>query len=87
MATQRKVEIFSAGCSACQETIDLVNKIACPSCTVEILDMANPDVGSRAKALGIQSIPAIVVNGELASCCQGRGLTEAQLREAGIGKS
>ena len=31
---KRKIEIFSAGCAACEDTIELVNKIACPSCEV-----------------------------------------------------
>jgi Zn ribbon nucleic-acid-binding protein len=29
---KRTIEIFTARCPACQETIDLVNKTACPSC-------------------------------------------------------
>jgi len=32
MAEKRKIEVFSAGCAACEETIQLVNRIACPSC-------------------------------------------------------
>jgi len=30
-------------------------------------------------------VPAVAVNGVLASCCAGRGVDEAQLREAGVG--
>jgi hypothetical protein len=30
MTTKRKIEIFSAGCPACEETIQLINSIACP---------------------------------------------------------
>lgn len=86
MSEKRKIEIFSAGCPACQETIDLVNKIACPSCEVEILDMHKPEVSSRAKELGISSVPAVVVDGKLASCCEGRGPDEEALKQAGIGE-
>ena len=32
--SKRIVEVFSAGCSACQATIDLVNDIACGACEV-----------------------------------------------------
>ena len=32
MSIKRKIEVFSAGCPACEETIKLVNRIACPSC-------------------------------------------------------
>ena len=85
MATTRKIEVFSAGCAVCEDTIALINKIACPSCEVEILDMHKADVSSRAKRYGIRSIPAVVVDGKLADCCAGRGPDEVQLRAAGIG--
>lgn len=85
MKPKRKIEVFSAGCPVCQETIDLVNKIACPSCEISVLEMGNPDVAKRAKELGVRSVPAVVVNGKLASCCKERGPTEAALKVAGIG--
>ena len=84
---KRKIEIFTAGCPACKETIDLVNKTACPSCEVSILDMKDAAVARRAKSLGIRSVPAVVVDGELASCCAGRGVDEASLRAAGVGQA
>lgn len=87
MATKRKIEVFSAGCPACQETIALVNRVACPSCEVSVLDMQDPKVASRAKGLGIRSVPAVVISGKLADCCAGRGPDEATLRAAGLGVS
>ena len=86
MATKRTIEIFSAGCPACEETVELINRIACPSCDVTVLDMRNPDVARRAKSLGIRSVPAVVINGTLADCCAGRGVDEATLRAAGLGQ-
>ncbi len=85
MTTIRKIQVFSAGCAACEDTITLINKIACPSCEVEILDMHKPEVSRKAKQYGIHSVPAVVVDGRLADCCAGRGPDEAQLRAAGIG--
>ena len=87
MSNKRTIEIFSAGCAACQETIDLVNQVACPSCEVTILDMNDAAVATRAKGLGIRSVPAVVINGKLADCCAGRGPDEATLRAAGIGQT
>ena len=87
MPNTRKVEIYSAGCSACQETIDLVNQIACPSCDVSILDMNNNDISQRAKALGIHRVPAVVIDGKLADCCLVSAPDEKSLRAAGIGRS
>jgi glutaredoxin 3 len=83
---KRQVEVFSAGCGACQETIDLINQIACPSCEIVVHDMHDADVAKRAKTLGIRSVPAVVVDGRLADCCAGRGPTEAALRQAGVGQ-
>ncbi|MDQ3831567.1 MAG: thioredoxin family protein [Candidatus Tectomicrobia bacterium] len=86
MNAKRTVEIFSAGCPACEDTIELVNRVACPSCEVTVLDMKQPDVASRARRLGIRSVPAVVINGELADCCTGRGPDEQTLRAAGLGQ-
>ena len=83
--TKRKIEVFSAGCPACEEAIALVNRIACSSCEVEVLDMRDRAVAERAKRYGVKSVPAVVVNGQLAECCKGNGVTEADLRSAGVG--
>ncbi|MGQ0658412.1 MAG: thioredoxin family protein [Chromatiales bacterium] len=87
MATKRKIEVFSAGCPACEETVQLVNRIACPSCEVTLHDMNDPAVAKRAKTLGIRSVPAVAINGKLADCCAGRGPEEATLRAAGVGQA
>ena len=83
--TKRVVEVFSAGCPACQETTNLVNRLACASDEVSVLDMKEASVASRAKGLGIRSVPAVVIDGRLADCCQGRGPDEAILKAAGLG--
>jgi len=85
MAATRKIEVFSAGCTICEDTVALINRIACPSCEVEILDMHKPEVAKKARAYGVRSVPAVAVNGRLADCCAGRGPDENQLRAAGIG--
>ena len=85
MTAKRKVEIFSAGCPTCEETIELVNRIACDSCDVQVLDMNQPGVTERAKTLGVSSVPAVAVDGKLADCCAG-GPNEVSLRAAGIGQ-
>lgn len=87
MSAKRKIEIFSAGCPLCEDAIDLVNQIACPSCEVEVLDTRKPEVAEKAKQYGIQSVPAVAINGKLADCCTGRGINEASLRAAGIGQA
>ena len=86
MSNKRKIEVFSAGCPACEETVNLVNRIACPSCEVIVLDMNDPNVASRANSLGIRSVPAVLINGKLADCCAGRGPDETTLRASGLGQ-
>ena len=83
---KRQVEVFSAGCGACKETIDLINQIACPSCEITVHDMNDAGVAKRAKTLGVRSVPAVVINGKLAACCAGRGPDETTLRAAGLGQ-
>lgn len=85
MSAKRKIEIFSAGCPVCQEAIGTIKDNACPSCEVNILDMNDPAVSSRANILGIKSVPAIVIDGKLAGCCAGRGPDIEALKAAGLG--
>lgn len=87
MANQRKVEVFSAGCGVCEETVSLVKRIACDSCDVSVLDMRDDQVAERAKRLGVRTVPAVVVDGELAACCEDAGPTESALCAAGIGQA
>ena len=87
MTSERKVEVFSAGCVVCEETVSLVRRIACDSCEVSVLDMKDDQVAARAKRLGISAVPAVVVDGELAACCEDAGPTESALRAAGVGQA
>ena len=84
---KRKVEIFSAGCQTCEDTIKLVKDIACSSCEITILDMSDADVAKRASSLGVRSIPAVAVDGKLADCCQNGGVSKSTLQAAGIGQA
>lgn len=86
MSEQRQIEVFSAGCPVCQETIDMVSRLACASCEVSVLDMNDQAVASRAQSLGIKSVPAVAINGVLADCCAGRGVDEHVLRAQGLGQ-
>ena len=86
MDNRRTVEVFSAGCAVCDETIDLVNRLACPSCDVSVLDMRDDAVAARARTLGVRSVPAVAIDGRLAACCAGRGPDADALRAAGLGR-
>lgn len=84
--TNRRIEIFSAECPACDERIREIRNAACPSCDVQVLDMRDGAVAERARKLGIRSIPAVVIGGILADCCAGRGPDLETLQAAGLGR-
>jgi len=86
MTAKRKIEVFSAGCPACEDTVKLVSDIACESCEIVVLDMHDANVAARAKKLGVRSVPAVAVNGALAGCCAGRGPDASILKTAGLGQ-
>ena len=78
----KKIEVFSAGCSTCKETIEMVKRLAGSSHEVVVHDMQKADIASKAKQYGVRSVPAIVIDGKLASCCAGRGPEEHVLKAA-----
>ncbi len=85
MSAKRKIEIFSAGCPVCKDAIAAIKNNACASCDVTILDMNDAAVSNRATSLGIKSVPAVVIDGQLADCCAGRGPDIEALKTAGLG--
>lgn len=85
MTSKRSVEVFSAGCPICDETVQLVKKLACPSCEVTVYDMHESQAQEKAREYGIVSLPSVVIDGKLADCCR-RGKVDAEtLRAAGVG--
>ena len=47
--------------------------------------MNQPDVAAKAKEYGVKTVPAVVIDGQLASCCTNAGPNEEALRAAGLG--
>jgi glutaredoxin len=84
MGDKRKVEIFSAGCPICKETIAAVRREASSSSEIIVHDMHDMRIAQRARELGIRSIPAVVIDGKLADCCVGRGVKVGVLKSAGL---
>jgi glutaredoxin 3 len=79
---KHKIEVFSAGCKTCKDTIATVKKLAGSEHEVIVHDMQNGEIAIRAAQHGVRSVPAVVINGKLAGCCEGRGVEENVLREA-----
>jgi len=86
MDSKRKVEVFSAGCALCEEVIDLVRREADSSFEVIVRNMLDARFLARAEQLGIRSVPAVVIDGKLASCCTPRGV-DLQVLKNELGKA
>ncbi len=88
---KRKVEVFTAGCPLCDDTVKLVNSLACPSCDVKVYDLregcATQECRDLAQRYGVKTVPAVVVDGQIADCCRSEGVSEASLRALGVGSA
>ncbi|MGH9123294.1 MAG: thioredoxin family protein [Acidimicrobiales bacterium] len=83
---RRRVEVFSAGCATCRRTIDRLREQIDSRHEIVIQDMSDAEVAKRADALGIRTVPAVVVDGSLLSCCANTGPTLQGLQAAGLGR-
>lgn len=83
MMNKRQIEIFTADCPLCDETVKLVRKLVCSSCQVSIYDLREPVDLAKAEQYGVNGVPAIAVNGRLV--LTGKPNKE-QLQTLGIGQ-
>lgn len=86
MATKRAVEVFTAGCTVCDEAVQAIRKIACDSCDVQIQDMRTDAVKTKARKYGIKRVPAVVVDGQLADCCKQGAIDLGTIQRLGVGR-
>jgi len=88
--TKRKIELFTAGCTVCEPVVEMVKSMACSSCEVVIYNVAESsdtkECLEKVKSYSIKSLPAIAVNGILLNCCQNKGISVDELKNAGIGQ-
>ena len=85
MPDKRVVEVFTAGCSICDDVVQTVEEMACDCCDVRIQNTRDTAVAHRAKELGVARVPAVVINGKLVDCCAG-GIDTDTLKAAGLGQ-
>ncbi|MCI0488703.1 MAG: thioredoxin family protein [Blastocatellia bacterium] len=63
MSKKRTIEIFTAGCPLCNETVAAV-KNAVASCGCEVIERS---VSSEsAKNYGVRAVPTVVIDGQIA---------------------
>jgi glutaredoxin 3 len=85
--SKRTIEVFSAGCPCCDAALEAVRAASCGSCDVQVLDMKDAKVAARAKQLGINRVPAVVIDGKLADCCSTGEIDVEVLRSMGLGQA
>lgn len=81
---KRQVEVFTAGCPVCEPAVQMVNELACPDCEVTVYNL-NDVHAEKAQRYGIKTLPTVVVNGRVVSCCDNRGPDRDELAAAGVG--
>jgi len=84
--TKRQVQVFTAGCPVCEPAVKLVNEMACPDCEVTVHDLHDAAGAARASSYGVQTVPAVVVDGRIASWCGNAGPNKEELSASGVGQ-
>ncbi|HAZ46181.1 MAG TPA: thioredoxin family protein [Cyanobacteria bacterium UBA11369] len=78
---KRQIEIFTADCPLCDETVQMVQELACPSCEVSVINLREGI--DKAQQYGVLAAPAIAINGTLV--LTGKPNRE-QLKAVGVGQ-
>lgn len=62
----KKIEVFTANCPLCKDTLELIKKESCSECEVIERRCSGDECCDPAKDYGIKAVPTIVVNGKIA---------------------
>lgn len=64
--SKRKIEVFSAGCPLCNETLEFVRN-AVSDCGCEVIERrcAGSELCDEAKQYGVRAMPTVVVDGRI----------------------
>ncbi len=79
--SKRQIEIFTASCSLCDETVRMVQELVCSSCEVSVYNLQ--EELEKAQQYGVKAVPAIAINGTLV--LTGKP-TREQLQAVGVGQ-
>ena len=82
---KRTVEVFTAGCGLCDDALQRVRALVCESCDLQVHDLNTSAGIARARQHGVVRAPSVVINGQLAGCCDQGGIDESVLRGLGVG--
>lgn len=62
----KRIEVFTAGCPLCKDTLDSIKKEACPECEVIERRCTGNECCQPAKDYDIKAVPTVVVDGQIA---------------------
>lgn len=86
---KRKVEVFTAGCPVCDPAVKMVQELACSSCDIHIHDLnkgcKTDECRIEAQRYSLKTVPAVVVDGKVAACCENNGPNKEEFKAAGVG--
>lgn len=57
------IEVFSAGCRLCEDTVRMVKRVMGPECTLRIYDLTKGEGLEESRKYGVRAVPTIVGNG------------------------
>lgn len=75
----RQIEIFVGNCPLCEETVQLIQKLACSTCKVLVYNLQ--EGLEKAQQYGVKAVPSVAVDGMLV--LTGKP-SRSQLEAAGI---
>lgn len=86
MPARKNVEIFTAGCPVCDEAMEQIKSALGDECDVIVYDLnkgcTTNECRDKAKLYGVKSIPAVAIDGKLASCCTNKGIDVNAIKAA-----
>ncbi len=85
--SKRRIEVFTAGCPVCQPQVEAILAAACAHCEVVVHDLSggDPEGVALAARYSVRRMPAVVIDGRLASCCEVGSPDLGTLRAEGLG--
>lgn len=82
-AGANRIEVFTAGCNFCNSAVDLVKSSISEDDELIVYNMNERNKKATYKKIadgyGINSVPAVTVNGKLLSCCKSSGISKEEL--------
>lgn len=78
-----RIEVFTAGCNFCDSAVELVKNSISENDELIVYNMTDSNKKENNKKIadsyGINSVPAVAVNGKLLDCCKSSKISKDEL--------